>query len=77
VKKLPDASLLNKFEDHSAQLSTNLSSCRRNIKHHIKELQAIQKGMLKLGEHQQLKFDYPADLSDETCETATSDTLWK
>jgi hypothetical protein len=41
AKKLPDASLLEKFGEHSAQLSTNMSSCRRNLKSHIKELQSI------------------------------------
>jgi hypothetical protein len=38
AKKLPDASLLDKFGEHSAQLATSMSTCKRNLKSHIKEL---------------------------------------
>lgn len=38
ARKLPDASLVDKFTDHSAKISTNVLACRRNLKAHIKDL---------------------------------------
>ena len=76
AKRLPDASLLNKFGDHSAQLSTNMSTCRRNLKSHIKELQAIQKGMFKVAELK-INLNYPVDENDEALEMMETDLLWK
>lgn len=60
AKRLPDSSLIDKFTDHSAKLSTNVLACRRNLKAHIKDLQSIQKNMFILSETP-VKLNYPLE----------------
>ena len=71
-KRLPDSSLIDKFTDHSAKLSTNVLACRRNLKAHIKDLQSIQKNMYILSETP-VKLNYPA----EDQQVDTTEMLWK
>ena len=71
-KRLPDASLIDKFTDHSAKLSTNVHACKRNLKAHIKDLQSIQKNMFVLSETP-VRFNYPSE--DHVVDT--TEMLWK
>lgn len=41
ASRMPDASALKQFTVHSKQIGRNTVACRRGLKKHIKDLQAL------------------------------------
>ena len=78
ANRMPDAQSLKQFTAQSKQVGRNTIACRRGLKKHIKDIQALQKAMFKVSETK-IYLNYPTDPEPPKPDEAemSTDKLWR